>query len=87
MSRIALADDRYSAVKIVQRDVRLGKLVDNADVVFVELVSLFNGAERADRVAGFYCRLRLSKASRKRFPAPVSTRGDTPPRIRDTGAA
>ena len=52
MCGVAFADDGYSPLKIVQRDVRFRKLVDDADVFLVELVGLLDGTERADRVAG-----------------------------------
>ena len=53
MGRIAFADYRHGAVEIFERDVRLGKLVHDADVALVELIGFFDGPQRADPVAGF----------------------------------
>ena len=53
MERVAFANYGNGSVKVVQSNVCLGELVNDADVIFVEAVSIFDGAEGADFVAGF----------------------------------
>ena len=53
MERVAFANDGDGAVEVVQSNVCLGELVDDADIIFVEAVSIFDGAEGSDFVASF----------------------------------
>ena len=53
MGGIAFADYGDRTVVVVERDVRFGKLVDDADVALVELIGFFDGSKGADPVAGF----------------------------------
>ncbi len=67
MRGIAFADNGYGAVKIVERDVRFRKLVDDANVFLVEPVGFLDGAECADRVAHFTVGFAQVKPTRNIF--------------------